>query len=163
MKARNWLHRALLMVSFMTIGCGGPRQPEEMIFVSVVTAGDPGQRDVRIVPDLDGASVDIWEYKDPIDPATRKKSEKPAPPVRSSRMSKADYVALWKAFPKGHIWNLQDSKAPGTGSSSAPVYTVELLRSGRHVKATAENPQQQTDKSAWQIIEPTLKAAGVGH
>lgn len=162
MQARHWLSRSLVLILICGIsGCGGKKEPEDMIKLSIASTGEPAQRDLLLVPDLDGATVEIWEYKEAPDLSSRKKKdEKPVPPTRSSRISKADWIALWKAFPKGHIWNLTDAK-PGNGVASLPVYTLELKNNGRHVKATIEGPDQCADKSAWQIIEPVLKLAGV--
>lgn len=164
MQARHRLWRSLVLVLVLVcgiVGCGGKKEPEDMIRISVVSTGEPAQRDVLLVPDLDGATVEIWEYKEPPDLSWRKKKDaKPVPPTRSSRISKADWVALWKAFPKGHIWNLADAK-PATNVGSLPIYTVELKNNGRHVKATIEGPDQCADKSGWQIIEPVMKAAGI--
>ena len=152
---------ALVMLT-LVVGCGGPKEPEEQIRVSMVTMGDPAQRDIVITPDLDGATVEIWEYKEALDPTMPKKRDaKPIPPTKTSKIPKADYAGLWKAFPKGHIWNLADIKGGGGGTTTAAIYTVELRHSGRHVKATLEGAEQAADKSGWQIIEPVLKVAGV--
>lgn len=148
----------VLILACGVIGCGGKKEPEDFIKISMVSTGDPGQRDVLMVPDLDGASVEVWEYKEPVDLRTVKRDAKPVPPTRTARVTKADWAALWKSFPKGAVWKLTDQKG---GAASAPVYTVEFKNNGRHVKAVIEGPEQAADKSAWQVIEPCLKLAGV--
>lgn len=161
MQSSSGLWRFLILaLACAVVGCGGKKEPDDMIKISMVSTGEPGQRDVLMVPDLDGANVEVWEYKEPVDLRTKKRDAKPVPPTRTARVTKADWIALWKGFPKGHVWTLTDQKASGTGS--LPIYTVEIKNNGRHVKATIEGPEQASDKTAWQIIEPCLKLAGVG-
>lgn len=148
----------VLVLACGVLGCGGKKEPEDFIKISIVTTGEPQQRDIVMVPDLDGASIEVYEYKEVVDLRTRKRDAKPPPPTRTSRVTKTDWAGLWKAFPKGAVWKLTDLKG---GAASAPVYTVEFKNNGRHVKAVLEGPEQAADKSAWQVLEPCLKMAGV--
>lgn len=162
MKPASWLTACVSLIALAAVtGCGGPKPPDEMIYYSMTQNGTPAQRDVKIVPGGEAdVNVDVWELSEQKDLSKPlKKDEKPLPPTKTAKMPKADFVAMWKAFPKG-FWKLHDMKNEGA-PSTAPSYRIELIYPGHHLNIVVDNPEQQQDKTAWQIIQAANKAAGV--